>query len=327
MYKKITLKKLSFFFIFLLILVVLVFLIDQKKGKRTFRTDLFDADTAEITAIIIHPKSDYNKPLMLVREKSGWLLKGDDKQFSADPGMVKEMLNSLNDLKALRVAATDKAKWKEFEVDDSLSTKVLVKKGKKVVSTLYIGRFTYQMPKNANPYDYYNQQAKISTFVRTDDEKFVYVVEGLLSMVFNRNFNDFRNKVIIRSNRDDWNRLTFSYPSDSSFIMIKDKGSWSVDGNLIDSAKVYEYLNSIAYVSSENFVDDQKPVSQKPDYSLKIEGDNRLRPIVISAFAADTTHDYLIRSSENEGVYFSGKQSVIMEKIFISKNKLLNNKK
>ncbi|MBN1416013.1 MAG: DUF4340 domain-containing protein [Bacteroidales bacterium] len=325
MYKKLDIKKLSFLFIFLLLLVTLVFLIDQKKGKKTFRTDLFDADTAEITAIIIYPRSDPDKPLTLIRDKSDWVLKSGEKQFSADGGMIREMLRNLNDLKALRIAATDKAKWQEYEVSDSLSTKVQVKKGKKTVSTLYIGRFSYQMPKNTNPYDYYGRQAKISTYVRTGEEESVYVVEGFLSMTFNRSVNDFRNKVIIHSNQNDWNRLTFSYPADSSFTLIKDKGSWSVDGIVIDSAQVYGYLNSIAYVSSEDFVDDQKPVSNRPDYSLKIEGDNMIKPILISAFAADTTLGCLISSSMNEGVYFNGKKSGIPEKIFISKRSFLQN--
>ena len=57
MYKKKTLRKLAVFFVILLALVVAVLLMDQKKGKSTFRTDLFEADTADITAIIIRTRS------------------------------------------------------------------------------------------------------------------------------------------------------------------------------------------------------------------------------------------------------------------------------
>ena len=325
MYKKLTIKKLAFLFVFLLVLVVLVLLKDQKKGKDTFRTDLFETDTAEITALIIHPKASQNELFTLVKEKSVWLLKSGDKEYSADAGMVKEMLRTLNDLQATRVAATDKDRWKEFEVDDSSATKVLVKKGKKVVSTLYLGKFSYAMPKNTNPYDYYNRQPKISTYVKIGDEKYVYVVEGFLSMVFNRSINDFRNKTIIQSNQNDWKRLTFSYPADSSFTLIKEKGSWYLDGTMIDSAQAYAYLSSIAWVTSEDFVDEQKPVSGKPEYSLKIEGDNMVKPVVIKAFASDTTNGYLITSNLNEGIYFSGKLSGVLDRVFISRNRLLIN--
>ncbi|MBN2275352.1 MAG: DUF4340 domain-containing protein [Bacteroidales bacterium] len=317
-------KKLSFIFIFLLVLVALVLLIDQKKGKKTFRTDLFNADTAEITAIVIYPGADQSKPLTLLKNGKDWIVKEDEKAFSADPGMVKEMLRTLNDMKATRVAATEKARWKEFEVDDSTSTRILVKKGKKTVSALYLGKFSYQMPKNTNPYDYYNRQPEISTYVRVGDEKFVYVTKGFLTMVFNRSLNDFRNKVIIRSNSNDWNRLTFSYPADSSFIMLKDKGQWFVDGIVVDSAKAAEYLSSVAWVSNDDFVDDQKPVSNKYDLSLKIEGDNMVSPIVLTAYAADTTHGYLLHSSENQGVYFSGKKSGLTDRIFVGKTELLS---
>jgi Domain of unknown function (DUF4340) len=319
MYKKKTIRKLAGFFIFLLVLVVIVLLIDQKKGKRTFRTDLFEADTADVTAIIIRTKADRDNPITLEKMKSGWQLKSKNRQFNAEEGIVQEILRTLNDLQATRVAATDKSKWKEFEVDDSSATKILVKKDKKLVSTLYLGKFSYQVPKNSNPYDYYNQQPKISTYVRVGDEKQVYVVEGFLSMLFNRGFNNYRNQAIIRSNSSDWFRLTFSYPADSSFVLTKEKELWAIGGVPVDSVRTAEYLKSIASVSSENFVDDQKPVSGKPDFTLKIEGNNRMNPIILSAFATDSTHGYLISSSENEGAYFSGKQSNLLNRIFIGK--------
>ena len=327
MYKKKTIRKLAVFFVILLALVVVVMLIDQKKGKRTFRTDLFEADTADVTAIIIRTKADRDNPITLEKKKSGWQLKSGDRQFNAEPVMVQEMLRTLNDLKATRVAAADEAKWKEFEVDDSSATKIMVKKDKKLVSTLYLGKFSYQMPKNANPYDYYNQQPKISTYVKVGDEKQVYVAEGFLSMIFNRDINDYRNQSIIRSNSNDWTRLTFSYPADSSFIMVKEKGCWAVDGMPVDSVKAAEYLKSVASASSEKFVDDQKPLSGKPDFSLKIEGADRVSPIVISAFATDSTHGYLIQSSENEGSYFSGKQSGLVFRIFVSRDRFFNSGK
>jgi hypothetical protein len=324
MYKKKTILKLAGVFIFLLALVVVVLLVDQKKGKKTFRTDLFEADTAEVTAITIRTRAEPDQPITLEKRKSGWHLKSGDRQFSAEPDRVQEVLRTLDDLHATRVAATDKARWKEFEVDDSSATKIVVKKDKKTLSTLYLGKFSYQMPKNANPYDYYNRQPKISTYVRVGDEKFVYVAEGFLSMLFNRNINEYRNQAIIRSNKADWTRLTFTYPADTSFVLAKEKGIWSADGIVVDSSGAAEYLGSIESVSCANFVDDQKPLSGKPDFSLTIEGDNRVSPIVISAFAADSMHGYLIRSSENEGVYFSANQSGLMNRIFVSRKKFLN---
>jgi hypothetical protein len=323
MYKKLTIKNLGILFVFLLIIVVLVIFIDQRRGKRTFRTELFDADTSKVTEIIIRPKSDTENPLQLLKSNSGWVLKSNKKEFEADPGMVNEILRTLKDMRASRIAATDKSKWRNFEVTDSSATRVTVKKGGKTVSTLYIGKFSYQMPKNTNPYSYYGQQAKISTYVRIGSKDNVYAVEGFLTMLFNRNINDYRNKVIIRSNRNDWKSLTFSYPADSSFKMIKDKDKWTIDGNIIDSAIADEYLSSITWFSSEDFVDDLKPLSSEPVLTLKIEGDNIVKPIIVKAFASDTTHQYLISSSMNEGTYFSGKKSGLTGRIFISKNKLL----
>jgi hypothetical protein len=323
MYKRVTISRLAVLFISLLILAAAVFLVDMKKGKKTFRTDLFSADTAQVTGIIIYARADQENPVKLEKADAVWMLKNKDRQFKADSGIVSELLRNLDNLRATRVAATDKSKWKEFEVTDSLATKVLVKKGKKTISTLYIGKFSYQMPKNSNPYDYYNRQPKISTYVRVDDEKNVYVADGFLSMVFNRNINDFRNKAIIRSNRSDWKKLTFSYPADSSFVMVKDSVAWSIGGSAVDSAAAEDFLSSLSWLSSEDFVDDMKPVATLPVYTLKIEGDNMVTPIVVKAFPADTTHQFLISSTLNEGVYFSGKKADLTKKIFVNSNKFI----
>jgi hypothetical protein len=327
MYKKKTIRTLGVFFAFLLALVVIILLIDQKRGKRTFRTDLFEADTADVTAVIIQAKADKDNPITLEKKKSGWQLKSGNRQFRAEAGMVQEILRTLNDLQATRVAATEKSKWKEFEVDDSSATKIMVKKDKKLVSTLYLGKFSYQMPKSSNPYESYYRQPKISTYIRVGNEKNVYVAEGFLSMIFNRNINDYRDQTLIRANSGDWTKLAFTYPSDSSFALVKEKGAWSVNGIPVDSAKTAEYLGSIASLSNENFVDDQKPLSGRPDFSLTIEGNNRVNPIVVSAFAADSLHQYLIRSSENEGTYFSGRRSGLMSRVFVSKKRFFNSVK
>jgi hypothetical protein len=106
-------------------------------------------------------------------------------------------------------------------------------------------------------------------------------------------------------------------------VLAKENGIWTANGSALDSAGIYGYLASIASVSCENFVDDQKPVSGKPDFSVMIERENSVNPIIISAFAADSIHGYLINSSENKGAYFSGKQSGLLNRIFISRKKFV----
>jgi hypothetical protein len=95
-----------------------------------------------------------------------------------------------------------------------------------------------------------------------------------------------------------------------------------VDGFLADSTAVDKYLSSIAWLSNSDFIDEAVLEKTEPDYILSIEGNNMPVAIKIKAFKTDTVNMYGITSSINEGTYFSGKQSGLMNKIFIAKEQL-----
>lgn len=323
MFKKLNLKSLLIIFIILLILVLVIFYVDSKKGERSFRANIIDIDTSKVTSVVIYPRLNKEEPIEILKKGSSWKISHQEKQLNADNDVVKNMLKSLVELKPKRIAATDKSKWKEFEVDDSLSTRVQLLTGKKTGADLYIGKFSYQQPKGQMP-NYYNQRGTITTCVRLADEKTVYVVDGFLSMTFNRNVNDLRNKSVIRSDNKNWTRLSFSYPADSSFVMVREDNKWMVDGLLADSASVYRYFNAISRLNSQDFVDDRQPLMDQPVYTLKIEGDNFIKPIHIKAFITDTVHKQLITSSLNTGSYFSGSKSKLAEKIFVGKGRFFS---
>ncbi len=322
MYKKLNIKSLSVIFAVLLVLVIIIFYIDSRKGERTFRSNIVDIDTSKVTSIIIYPKTNREEPVEIVRKGNLWKIKSREKLYNADENIVNNILKTLTELKPKRVAATDRSRWKEFEVTDSLATRVKLLTGKKTGADIYFGKFSYQQPKNEMAY-YYNQRGTITTYVRIAGDKIVYVVEGYLGMTLNRQLNDFRNKSVIRSDKSKWTRLSFTYPADSSFYLVKEGGKWLVNGLLADSGCVKEYFNSISWLTSSDFVDGQNPLQDEPDFTLKIEGDNFVRPIQIKAFKADTTNRYLITSSLNEGTFFSGRKSSLTEKIFTGKNRFL----
>ena len=324
MYKKINIKILLALFVVLLILVLVIFYFESKKGERSFRADIFDADTSKVTSVVIYPRINKEESINIIKKGTQWKIDYHGKLLNADNDIVKNMFSTLLELKPRRIAATERSRWREFEVDDSLSTRVQVLTQKKIVSDLYIGKFSYQQPKNQMQYNY-NQRGTMSTCVRLADENIVYVVDGFLSMAFNRNVNDFRNNSIIRSNKSDWTRLSFRYPADSSFTLVKEGDIWMVDGLMADSASVDKYFNSISYLTNSNFVDDQKPLNDQPVLSLKIEGNNFGEPIQVKAFIADTINKYLITSSLNKGAYFSGEASKLTGKIFVGKAGFFSN--
>lgn len=324
MFNKINIKWLIGSFVVLLLLTVLVILINHSKStvskNRTFQSELTDFDTTNVTRITIIQKTG-GEPIDLVKNKDDWKIYAKEQEYNADPLVIKGMLMSLKSLRATRIAANSKDQWKKYEVTDSAATHVMINEGKKVVADIYLGKFSYQQPKNNNPY-MYQQQGTMTSYVRIAGDKHVYATDGMIAMSFNRQASDFRNRTLIRSNKDKWNRLAFTTP-EKSFSLTKQGNNWMIDGLTTDSASVVSYLSTLARLSSSAFVEESVLTSQNPLYALSIEGENIAVPIKIQAFPADTVNQFAVTSSLNEGTYFSGSKNGLFDKIFIEKESLL----
>ena len=326
MFNKINSKWLIGIFAVLLTLSVLVVLLNHSKStaskNRTFKSEIVDFDTANVTRITIIPKTG-GEPIDLLKSTDVWKVRINNKEYNADPSAIKGMLTSLIMLRATRIAANSKDQWAKYEVTDSAATHVMINEGKKVVADIYLGKFSYQQPKNANPY--MQQQGTMTSYVRIAGDKHVYATDGMIAMSFNRQPNDFRNRTLILSNKEKWNRLAFTAPN-NSFDLTKQGNNWMIDGLAADSASVASYLSSLSRLSSSAFVKESVRTSENPLYTLSIEGENMIRPIIIQAFPADTVNMYAITSSLNSGSYFSGSKNDLFNKTFKSKEYFLPNK-
>ncbi len=323
MFNNVNNKKLILVFVILLVGVGVVFLTDSKKGDRssTLREDIFDLDTTSITSLEINPKGTDKAKVTLVKENNSWNVQSEGKSFVAVSDIVNNLLAELQRMKPIRIAAKDKSQWDKFEVTDSSATIVTAWVGKKKLN-IYLGKFSYIQSKNQALQQYGGMpQGTMLTYVRRGDEEEVYSVEGFLSMIFDRGINDFRNKTVVKSNRFDWNRLSFTYP-DSSYSIYKENEKWKIDGILADSLSVNEYLKNISNLNSSAFIENNQATN--PVYSLKIEGENLLEPIIVNAYSTNS-NNLLVSSSQNKEVYFSGEEADLANKMFIGKSKLMNN--
>ena len=320
MFNKINTKILVGIFAVLLVFALLAILRNKSQSaasrNRTFKSELTDFDSANVNRIDIFPKNN-PEPVNLEKSENNWLVKIGNEAYNADPATVKGMLGTLFDLRATRIAANNKSMWGKFEVTDSAASRVQLFAGKKMVAEVYIGKFSYQQPKNPNPY--MQQQGKMTTYVRMGGDKNVYAVEGFLSMSFNRQPNDFRNRNLIKSSNNQWTRLNFAGPAES-YNLTKVGTRWLIDGLETDSATTVKYLNSLARLYSSDFTESSLVKSDVPVYTLTIEGENMASPIKVYAFDADTANLYAVSSSLNKGSYFSGKKSGLFEKIFLPKD-------
>ena len=160
------------------------------------------------------------------------------------------------------------------------------------------------------------------SYVRHVGDDAVYAVEGYLSFMVNHDFTSWRMKTVVVGNKDQWTSLTFSYPADSGFTLVKQNNQWTVNGMPADSMKVSQYLAQLADKHSAGFIDGYVQNSA-PVYTLSVSGNNQSKAITVQAFPADPTEKLVIHSSLNPDAWFSETKRPIADGIFVSKQQFI----
>jgi len=308
MFNKLSTKTLLIIFTLLLVAVVIYMYYDSTHGERTFRSSLVSIDTADVTAIYLYPKATKHREVKLFKDDNQWKvsLKGN-RSVLVSKGKVKNLITQLLQIKPVSVAAQNKSKWSEYNVDSS-GTEVKVYEDNKNTLDLTIGKFTYQRPRS------------MMTYVRVAGDDNVYLVNGFVGWSFNHNANYFRDNYLINGNEANWSKVSFDYPADSSFQLVKVKGKWMINGKLTDSTKTMNYLNSISHLTNSNFVDNfDQSILTKPKYTVTINS-SALGKIKISGY--ENNNLILLHSNENPDSYFNGKTNKFWQKLFIGKKHL-----
>ncbi|NBC82896.1 MAG: DUF4340 domain-containing protein [Bacteroidetes bacterium] len=328
MFRKLKNKNLFIVFVVLAVVVGILLFTESKRGERNFKSELVAFDTAEVTGIYVTPKASAEPSLKLEKVKGQWVVVQNNNDYRAQDERVSELLNTLLKLSPKSLTATKKERWKQYEVTDSLATRVVVKgKKDKKLADIYIGKFEYTAPQQTqNQMQMYGQrrpQGTMQTHVRNAGEQEVYLVEGFLNMTFNRGWEDFRDNTIIKSTSTRWTKLAFNYPADSSFTLQKENDTWLLNGTKADSTKVTRFLNKLDFQSGNEFVDNPVTQTSNPVFSLRIEGNN-MDPVEVNAYPADSVHQYLIHSTQNRKAYFSSSDGNLADNIFVPARRFMS---
>ncbi len=294
MFRKANNKILGLLFAALLVVVAFIYFFDSGKNERTFREVLVDIDTSLVSEILIYPKANNHKEVKIYKEYNDWLVfLPSGKSVPVSPDKISNLFLQLSEIKPRRLAARGEDKWSEFQVD-STGTQVKIIEGDEVTLDLIIGRFSFQQPRTMN------------SFVRLFNDTDVYEVEGFLDITFNQTENAFRDGTVLNDNFENWQQLSFNYPADSSFTLLKSGNNWNSDKGQVDSAKVAGYLRRLSHLTNNNFIDDVSiNENTVPTYSLSITTSD-LKFLTINGFIND--ENYIIQSSSNPSASFDGNQ-------------------
>ncbi len=83
-----------------------------------------NVDTAEVVKIIITPKASAGKPFEFIRENNKWTVRQDNIVSAPMKGAVENIFREVLAIGPQSLAAVGKAAWEEYELTDSLATRV-----------------------------------------------------------------------------------------------------------------------------------------------------------------------------------------------------------
>lgn len=311
-------KKLFLLFILLAVMAGVVYILDRRKGERTFRDELFTVDSAKVTTLRIYPKGTGSDPLVLEKTGNRWEVVAKGKKHPADSSAVSNLLASLRDIKPTRVAASDPSGWPALEMTDSLSRRVVVEQSGKVTADFRLGKISFIQGSRMQARGR-NQGFSALSHIRVPGDDDVYVVDGFLAVLFSDQPSHYRNRVICKADKNLLTRLTFVYPGDSSFVLARAEKGWTVNGRPADSAKTQSYLNSLTTLSDSEFADDETIPVTFP-YTLKIEG-NGIAPVTLTGAIDPLKKKYFLRSDANPSATFGSAGPRVFSLVFAPKSR------
>lgn len=275
-------------------------LIRSPRRESNLSDALTSVDTAKVSEVRIQRAASANgKAIKLVRSGNNWTVQSENKTANADAATVKNLLEAVRNVKAERLMTKETEKWSNYEVTDSAGTHLVVTAGEPLADW-WIGK-----------------RSGGFTYVREDEEDEVYAVnESLLSSV-DRDFNEWRDKSFLSLLIDNVTDITFTYPADSGFVLTKKDNAWMLGNEKADSASVQSYLNKFSRKKLTSFADDVDLSGKASDIIISFKNGN----VTLSTVQAwKREDDWVLTSSQYEGVFFSSKGSSIEEELFVGRN-------
>ena len=292
-----------------------------KRSNQTLRSELVTIDTSRVTGIKLYPRADRDSELIFRKEQDGWTVTGDGVTAAASEQSVRNALTELHDMEAEQLVARSPEKWAQYQVNDSLGTRLVLLEGEKTLLDLMVGRFTYQPVQGGNQmYGYGQNQGTAYSYVRLSDEEEVYSVEGFLSMSLNQPFSRWRDQTLTRLNTGQLQKIIYDYPADTGFVAERSQGKWMVAGLMADSASMERFVNGLARRTHNTFADDFKAPGEA-DFTMTLEGENMQTHQVKGYAESDSL--MIVESTYNPGAYFRLELSDVRKDLFPSAGRLI----
>ncbi len=259
-------------------------LLGSKDTNSNFKSELLSIDTSAVTSILVYPKNDGLAEIKFTKNGNSWTVQKGAQSGNADPNAPTAMLGTLAKIKTQSRVAISKNKWTDYEVTDSLGTRVKAMAGDKVLADVMMGKFSFKQ-----------QPQSMTSYLRLYNETDVYSVDGPIAMAFNRNFDAFRDKTFISLNKANITKVSINENGKSASASLGADNAWiGADPTAMDG-----YLTKIANLRGNTIKEGFSP--SQAISTVTIEGNN-MAATTVSCYADG--EGYVLNSSQNPSVFF-----------------------
>lgn len=290
-------------------IVIWTFFSESNKSESNFREQFVTVDTAAVQEIYIYPKAVPGEEIRIFKSGEHWRVTNGKEESPVETQTVSSLFSSFANLRTKSLAATSAGQWENFLVGDTSANRIKFVTPKETADIM-VGKFAFN-----------NETRSASSYVRLRNENEVYLVDGFLSITINQPFDAWRNRLLIRKGDQQWTKITFSYPGDSSYAILRESTAWLLRGDTAYTAE--NFVNEIAFLNGTHFA--VKPsLPATPLYRISIDGMN-MTPITVDFYEAGNQEKYFVKSSLNPETLFSDKDGALASKLlrpwsyFISK--------
>lgn len=258
----------------LFILIIFTILVLQRPGEHSTTGStgrkLADYDSASVDKMEIFSSNGH-----VVLEKDGdvWNITSPIRYRVAE-FMATHALGAGRNIELKSLVSSNRGKQNLFQVDSSGTLVKFYEKGAEKVG-FRLGKATTSFTE---------------TYVRAEGSDDVYIVDGILSSIYDRKPKDWRDKGIYRAARETINDVKLHYGDTTIAVTFRDS-LWTVDGD--STGEPTSFLAALSKFETEDFVD--TAITNLPKLSAAIE----VNGAVLRFFFNKDTNKYYVQTSQS----------------------------
>jgi len=230
----------------LIALVLFTYLFERnevkEKQESSAKGAIFPAFKAEqASSIEIKTKG---KVISLTKKEERWLVAVNGGYYPADGEGMENIFKTIRGMQRESVVSTDPAKYPVFELDQANGIELkLSRADHSTLAYFFVGK---------------NGPDLISTYVRIEGEKEVFLLTGMLNATFGKELKDWRDKAIFNLKAEDIVGVDITSPKKKTSLKKDEKGNWEMvepEKAKVKKDAIEGMVNTLATLNAYDFED------------------------------------------------------------------------